>query len=127
MLLLFDSNGQHLNPDKFSRQGKCQYEKVITVSSAIDKIKTYCIEKAPQKILLNVGLNDVGVAEPSYTLGMYEDLLNIIHEKVSFAKIYISSIFKRKDAKFDSEIIELNDHIAKFSEDLDNIHRSLEY
>ena len=34
------------------------------------------------------------------------------------AKIYISSIFKRKDAKFDSEIIELNDRIAKFSEDL---------
>ena len=117
VLLLFDSNGQHLNPDKFSRQGKCQYEKVITVSSAIDKIKTSRIESAPQKILLNVGLNDVGVAK-SHTLGTYEDMLNIIHEKMSLAKIYISSTFKRKDAKFDSEIIELNDHIAKFSEDL---------
>ena len=63
--------------------------------------------------------SDVVVAEPSHTLGMYEDLLNIIHEKMPLVKIYISSIFKRKDAKFDSEIIELNVHIAKFSEDLE--------
>ena len=94
-LLLFDSNGQHLNADKLLREGKSQYEKVIKISDTIEKIEESSIKRAPQKILLNVGLNDIGSTESSHILNMYDKLLNVIHAKMPQADVYVSSIFKR--------------------------------
>ena len=95
VLLLFDSNGQHLNADKFLREGKCQYEKVIKISDTIEKIEESSIKRAPQNILLNVGLNDIGSTESSHILNMYDKLLNVIHAKMPQADVYVLSIFKR--------------------------------
>ena len=48
---------------------------------------------------------------------MYEELVNAIHGKMPLAKVYVSSIFKRKDNLYDNAIDELNQHILKLSDD----------
>ena len=80
-------------------------------------------------------LNDKESTESSHILNMYDKLLNVIHAKMPQADVYVSSIFKRRDAKYDSFVTELNNHIEKFSEDLkwisfidhSNINGSLMY
>ena len=115
--MLFDSNGQYLKPDKFHREDKCQYERVIKINDAVEMVKKAKINKAPKKILINVGLNDVDEnTDINEMISEYKKLLSSVHEKMPESKIYLSSIFKRKDDKFTQEIEDINARLS----DLEN-------
>ena len=77
-----------------------------------------------------MGLNDIGVSESIHTT--YEELVNAIHGKMPLAKVYVSSIFKRKDNMYDNAIDELNAQLSDDSKWLtfvehSNINRSMMY
>ena len=91
LLMLFDSNGQYLKPDKFHREDKCQYERVIKINYAVEMVKKAKINKAPKKILINVGLNDVDEnTDIIEMISEYKKLLSSVHEKMPESKIYLS-------------------------------------
>ena len=76
-------------------------------------VKKAIINKAPQKVLLNVGLNDIDEnTDISEMVSDYKILLSSLHEKMPESKIYLSSVFKRKDDKFTQEIEDINTQLS---------------
>ena len=115
LLMLFDSNGQYMKPEKMETEA--QYVRAAKIHNAISILEECSVERVPEKILINVGINNINDDEENTSIDVceqYEKLIDVIKSKFNGAHIYISSILVRKDNKFATVIGEVNKNLARW-------------
>lgn len=106
LLMMFDSNGQYMDPKKMKNDS--QYVRSSTIEDALYFIENSTVQRAPLKVLLNVGLNDISNDDPDPVIESYKTLVDAIRSLLPTTEIYISSILHRKDNKFTKTIDKVN-------------------
>ena len=106
LLMMFDSNGQYMDPKKMKNDS--QYVRSSTIEDALYFIENSTVQRAPSKVLLNVGLNDISNDDPDPVIESYKTLVDAIRSLLPTTEIYISSILHRKDNKFTKTIDKVN-------------------
>ena len=113
LLMLFDSNGQYMKPEKMETES--QYVRTAKIHNAISFLENCSVERVPEKILINVGLNNINDDEEDTSIDIceqYQRLIDVIKSRFKGSHIYISSILYRKDNKFSTVIGEVNKNLA---------------
>ena len=120
-LLIMDSNGSKILPDKLSRDSQSQLILLKTLDSILDEIHKYTIKVSPAQILINVGINDLDKQTTKEIAIKYEKVLRLLKEKFVHSNILLSSIFYRKDGSLQSETNKLNKHLQSISDKTPNL------
>ena len=121
-LLLFDSNGKFIKPNLLSKESTSQKIDCMTIDELTDMIPKYEIIQDPTKLLLNVGLNDLDNKSVAEVCSKYEEAVKVLTNKFKFAKIYLNSIFYRKDGSLKKETDELNHFISGLCDSTNNLN-----
>ena len=121
LLLLFDSNGKSIKENQMDKESTCQKLWTPKLENVAEVIENSDIRKIPNKVLLNVGLNNVDHDNPGEIIKKGELVLKLIRERMPTSTIYINSILFRKDDQFKDVIQEVNEHFIKFSRQAENV------
>ena len=106
LLMIFDSNGQYMDPKKMQKDS--QYVRSSTIEDALHFFENATVKRPPTKLLLNVGINNITSDNPDPVIESYKSLVDAIRSVLPNTEIYISSILHRKDNKFTKTIDTVN-------------------
>ena len=123
--MIMYSNGSKLDPNRMEKDHKGQKITLMALKDVINEIPSYSVATSPTKILINVGLNDLDNSTMDEIITNYEKMFKILHEMMPTSKIYVSSIFHRKDNKFQSEISQINNELDLLCEELNHDVKNL--
>ena len=111
VLMFFDSDGKFLKPELLNKEKKCQQIFTPNIMDIKEKLENAKISATPEKIIINVGINNLKSNKADEITKMYEEII-----KFKSWKIYISTILQRKDSKYISEIKHINNFLVSISQ-----------
>ena len=94
ILMFFDSNGKFLKPELLNKEKKCQQIFTPNIMDIKEKLENAKISAIPEKILINVGINNLESNKADEITKMYEEIIKFLKKEFKSSKIYISTIFK---------------------------------
>ena len=118
LLLFFDSNGKFLRPDWVNKEVKCQHVFAAKIEDINRIVKEANFISFPEKILINVGINNIDNEATDITAEKYRKLFSGIQSRSPNSTIYISSILKRKDNSLLVETTQANSNLVEMSKNI---------
>ncbi len=112
-LFICDSNGQGIDPN---RMGDATCQKVWSARwcDVIAGTSTMSVQITPAKVLLNVGINDLGMPSINITNNIDKAIAEL-RKHFRGAQLYFCNILYRKDGKFEDQCDELNKYFSSLA------------
>ena len=124
LLVLMDSNRQHIEKDKLWRD--CEIVKCNRLQEATKIISK--LTEAPRAILVHAGVNDIEHQSPQEVFSEIVTLIDTQKHALPNTHLILSEIIPRMDA-LDRDVIQVNDMIRELNDEKITIvkHHSLRY
>ena len=84
----------------------------MKLDNIIDRISRAEFKKLPNKILIDVGINNLDSNKTPELIRMHEEIVDTLNQKVPPTSIYINSILLRKVGLFTTETNEINNYLT---------------
>ena len=120
IVLLIDSNGKFIDPDKFSYNKRLHRFFCPTISS-VTKMLTESDLGNPSHIIIHVGTNDIEHNTLDSCQSQFQEMVRLTVERYPSAKVLISSLLKRSDDK-DTRRLDLNAKLGPICVPYPNVH-----
>ena len=120
IILLIDSNGKYIDPDKFTSNKETRQLFCPTIPTVIKTLAESSIGQ-PSHIIIHVGTNDIERTSLSACQANFQHMLEIASQKYPSSKILISSLLKRAD-DFDVYRSDFNSKLNSLCAQFPNVH-----
>ena len=120
IILLIDSNGKYIDPDKFTSNKETRQLFCPTIPIVIKTLAESSIGQ-PSHIIIHVGTNDIERTSLSACQANFQHMLEIASQKYPSSKILISSLLKRAD-DFDVYRSDFNSKLNSLCAQFPNVH-----
>ena len=111
IILLMDSNGKFIDPNKFIYNKSVDKYFTPTIASAIETITNKSFDN-PSTLVIHTGTNDIEHSTLDYCFENFQTLIELTAQKYPATKIVISSLIARKDS-YENKRPQLNNRISR--------------
>ena len=120
IVLLIDSNGKFIDPNKFSYNKRLRKIFCPTIAS-VTKTLSESDLGIPSHIIIHVGTNDIEHNPPDSCQSQFQEMVRLTAQKYPSSKVLISSLLKRSDDK-DTLRMDLNAKLGPICVPFPNVH-----